>query len=440
MKVVYLLCLVWLATFSPAVSALDVRVMIEKAVVLVDQGQPDLARSFLDPALIAPDLHESERSRAYYVRGFSFYDQRLYVSARLDYNRALEFNPDNPGALIALGDLHRGGLGIEKNLEYAFQLYEKAAKLGHAAGKVLTGRALLLGEGIKADLREARRWLAEAASEGDANAMLHLGASFRMKDSDQFDPEQAQAWYLKGAAAGATEGLINIGFMYAKGDFGAPNPIEAFRFYLQAAERGLAAAQTLVGFARLEGEGTRRNLLEATQWFEKAAAQGDPRAEVALGYLHEAGEGQPANRELALKWYRRAALAGDREGIERYAWMKAEDADLTSQREAVIWLKKLVPDDAAAANSAAWILATSTHAELRNGADAVRLAELAVQKSNVSANLDTLAAAHAESGNFDKAVEVQKDALAALTTAEARFKPEIEKRLAIYQEGRAWRE
>ena len=83
----FLIAFITLAVASQAV-ALDARVFIEKAVVLIDQGQPVLARSYLEPALIAPSLDDSERSRAYYLRGYSYFEQQLYVSARLDYNRS----------------------------------------------------------------------------------------------------------------------------------------------------------------------------------------------------------------------------------------------------------------------------------------------------------------------------------------------------------------
>lgn len=440
MYLIRLICIVWLAAISPVAAALDVRAMVETAVELVDRGQPELARVYLEPALISPELHDTERSRAYYVRGYSFYDQGLYVSARLDYNRALEFNPDNPGALVALADLQRVGQGIGKNPGYAFQLYEKAAMLGHTVAKVATGRALLLGEGTEADAAQARRWLAEAASEGDANAMLHLAGSFRLESAGPVDPAQAKAWYEKAAATGAAEGLVAIGFMYAQGEFGGSDPAEAVRWYRRAADLGLAAGQALLGHAFLEGRGTARDPAEAGRWFEKAAAQGDANAQVALGFLFEAGEGRAVNREQALRWYRRAALAGDTEGMGRYAWAMVQTPDLASQREAVIWLRKLASEDIEAANTAAWILATSVHEELRNGAEAVRLAELAVQKSPVSPLLDTLAAAYAEAGEFSKAIEIQRRAVAALSADEARFRREMEERLTGYEQGRPWRE
>jgi tetratricopeptide (TPR) repeat protein len=70
------------------------------------------------------------------------------------------------------------------------------------------------------------------------------------------------------------------------------------------------------------------------------------------------------------------------------------------------------PDNPAVLNEAAWVLATCTDATLRNGTEAVTLAEHAVELTSGrdAAMLATLAAAYAETGRFDKAVELEKRA------------------------------
>ena len=73
---------------------------------------------------------------------------------------------------------------------------------------------------------------------------------------------------------------------------------------------------------------------------------------------------------------------------------------------------RLAPDNLRVLNDTAWALATCSDAALRNGAEAVTLAEHAVQLSSgrEPALLGTLAAAYAEAGRFDKAVELEKRA------------------------------
>ena len=103
-------CWALAALAATAQAEIDSRANVERAVALIDQDAYVLARSYLAPALIDPRLTPGERSRAYYLRGYSFFAQAFYVSASKDYYRALEFNPDNPAVLAALGNLHQRGL------------------------------------------------------------------------------------------------------------------------------------------------------------------------------------------------------------------------------------------------------------------------------------------------------------------------------------------
>ena len=59
-------------------------------------------------------------------------------------------------------------------------------------------------------------------------------------------------------------------------------------------------------------------------------------------------------------------------------------------------------------NSKAWILATSSHADYRNGKEAVVLAQQAVEINAGIDSLDTLAAAYAANDQFDEAISSQK--------------------------------
>jgi Flp pilus assembly protein TadD len=70
------------------------------------------------------------------------------------------------------------------------------------------------------------------------------------------------------------------------------------------------------------------------------------------------------------------------------------------------------PDNLQVLDDTAWLLATSADAALRNGSEAIPLAERAVQltSGHEPELLGTLAAAYAEAGEFDKAVELEQRA------------------------------
>ena len=80
-------------------------------------------------------------------------------------------------------------------------------------------------------------------------------------------------------------------------------------------------------------------------------------------------------------------------------------------------------NNADALRRVAWVRATCRYPEVRDGHQAVACAEQAVAlngRSNTGL-LVILAAAYAEAGNFDKAIETQKEAMNEVPTNEFRF-------------------
>ncbi|MGO8751262.1 MAG: tetratricopeptide repeat protein [Thermoguttaceae bacterium] len=99
---------------------------------------------------------------------------------------------------------------------------------------------------------------------------------------------------------------------------------------------------------------------------------------------------------------------------------------------------EIAPRSPRALGRMAWLRAIAPDARFRNGAEAVRLAELAVQISGGTdlEALDALAAAYAETGRFPEAVQAAQKALGLAT---ARRKPvtarALRERITLYQAG-----
>jgi tetratricopeptide (TPR) repeat protein len=102
-----------------------------------------------------------------------------------------------------------------------------------------------------------------------------------------------------------------------------------------------------------------------------------------------------------------------------------------------------LPEDWTVANDLAWHLATSPDGTLRDGDEALRLAEqanLATNGGNAGV-LDTLAAAYAELGRFDEAVAAAGRALALAREDQAgELVEKIQTRLERYERGQAFRD
>ncbi len=94
------------------------------------------------------------------------------------------------------------------------------------------------------------------------------------------------------------------------------------------------------------------------------------------------------------------------------------------------------PDNIPVLNETAWVLATSADSRLRSGSEAIPLAEHAVQLTSARepAILGTLAAAYAEAGRFDKAVELeQRAADLANSQGKTRLAATLNERLTMFE-------
>lgn len=105
---------------------------------------------------------------------------------------------------------------------------------------------------------------------------------------------------------------------------------------------------------------------------------------------------------------------------------------------------ELDPADTGVLNNYAWTLATSPYSTIRNGEKAIELASKACELTQYGAPhiLSTLAAAYAESGQFDEAVKRGEEAVGKaeeLGTLDA-YDGQLQAELNSYKSGQPWRE
>ncbi|HEY2828216.1 MAG TPA: tetratricopeptide repeat protein [Pirellulales bacterium] len=121
---------------------------------------------------------------------------------------------------------------------------------------------------------------------------------------------------------------------------------------------------------------------------------------------------------------------------DTYGLMKQYDKQIADYREAI----KLAPDEAMAHNNLAWILATCPEEKFRNGTEAVEQGNKAVEltQNKQGEFIDTLAAAYAEAGDFDKAADYQQKAIDLVSDEKTR--KGMHDRLELFQKHEPYRE
>jgi len=119
-----------------------------------------------------------------------------------------------------------------------------------------------------------------------------------------------------------------------------------------------------------------------------------------------------------------------------FAWSNKGDYD-----KAIADCRKTIdinPGDDRAYKRIAWLLATCLDDKVRNGELALEWAKKALELNPYNPlSIDALAAAYAETGDFNKAIEIQKRAL---TLIEKSYQKEYIERLESYKAQKPWRE
>ena len=120
------------------------------------------------------------------------------------------------------------------------------------------------------------------------------------------------------------------------------------------------------------------------------------------------------------------------------AWFKKGEPDnaISDYTEAI----RLDPKNAVAYRKLAWVFGASPNADFRNGSKAVEYAKHACEISawKDCYNLDALAAAYAEQGDFEEAIKWQEKAIELTTNEEE--KAVLRTRIELYKEGKPYRD
>ena len=147
--------------------------------------------------------------------------------------------------------------------------------------------------------------------------------------------------------------------------------------------------------------------LEAIKYCQSLIERDKPDAyglfvRAAMFNQNEAADKALTDLNAAIKLDPQFAMAFTNRG-----WLHIEKGDLDKALADFTAATKLAPKDALPANNLAWFRATCPNAKYRDGKQAITLATLACEQTNYKHEefLDTLAAAHAEAGDFKAAVK-----------------------------------
>ncbi len=125
------------------------------------------------------------------------YDVKDFMSAK---NIWESLSDSNANAMVNLGSMYVKGFGMAKNIYKAYELFDKAASLGHETAAYYLGGMYENGIGVSANAADAIRHYTVAAQAGMSTAQLKLGILLRNDNV-----KESMKWMIQAAHAGEAQ-------------------------------------------------------------------------------------------------------------------------------------------------------------------------------------------------------------------------------------------
>ena len=199
--------------------------------------------------------------------------------------------------------MYYNGIGVEKNLEFAFKWYKKAAEDNLAAAQHALSYMYKSGEGCERNIVRAYYWVEKAAENEYEDAYYIVGKSYLEGICYEINYEKAYYYLEKGYEAFDTDCIESLADMYYSGLYVEKNIMKALDFYDKSIECGNSKIFFKVGKI-YEDEGM---MNEAVETYEEGSKDGDLKCIQRLGIMYYNGEGVKRDTEKAIKYIEVAA-------------------------------------------------------------------------------------------------------------------------------------
>lgn len=254
-----------------------------------------------------------------------------YVAETKDYAQAMQWAQKAAQAGLPLAPekiayMYRDGLGVDRNLEKAFEYFRMAAIGGNEYGQAALGDCYYFGNGTKQNYPEAVKWYRAAAEVGHVDATSMLGQCYYLGSGLEVDYAAAFRCFSYAAEKNHSRAIAWVALCYGAGKGVGVDLKQYAANARRAAEMGDAFGMRTYGSALLYGEGASVDERAGRDWLNKAVQTDTTWAEDVKAILAKFEEKKARDAEArarAADWERdriasrRASLPGEIAQLER---------------------------------------------------------------------------------------------------------------------------
>lgn len=274
---------------------------------------------------------------------------------------------------------------------------------------------------------DAIGWLRAASRDGNIVANMLLAGIFRDQIRDAENDQAREAYkteildnYMHAITLGSTDAMYALAVLYLNEQFGKDNVSAGVPLLEQAAALKHSDSLTYLGHLYTQGLHVKADQGKAVAHLVRAGELGNPRATYAYARLlmTETSKIEPDAR--IFDWLETLAKADEPEAMVHLGNLNARGIGTgKNTRRALHWYKAAIkanPEDGNVVNEIAWTVTVSDIKGLNKPKYARTIMDTLMEKDEEARQrpeyLDTWAAIHAANGEFDRAVELQQQALA----------------------------